>query len=469
MPCLKLSLGGLFVVGMAATGLTQTTLSEATILNKIKGGCLGKLAGVDWGEPIEGKYSAKEVPASAIAAWTPSMINNQNSQDDIYGLTPFLEAIRDKGAYCDWYQYGDYWKKSTPTLWGINLNARNNLQKGMNPPDCGSYKNNEGAADQLDFWIEADWCGMVCPVQVNSAIDIAWRAGHVIGYGESVYGGIAVAAMQSKAFTATNVTEIFDAGRYSIPADCLTRKMFDDVIAWKNAGQTYDQNFASLRNKYPAHNHWACASMDLGFVAIGLLYGNGNLENSMYIAIRCGDDDDCTASTTGGLVGTFIGFNAIPSKFYSSLNMDKAMPYNHFSFNQWVNTTLDNAKIVLAANGGSISGTTWNIPDQGATKMTILEQRPPSGNSSPVLSASAGTPSGQTVSFTASASDGDGIKTYQWFFGDLSFDISGNANVSHTYSKVGTYTATCYVSDNVNNTSCKTVTVTISSPSLHLQ
>lgn len=64
-----------------------------------------------------------------------------------------------------------------------------------------------------------------------------------------------------------------------------------------------------------------------------------------------------------------------------------------------------------------------------------------------------------TVHFDAKASDADGIKDYQWFFGDLSFE--NGKTVSHTYREAGTYRVTCYVTDEIGNTSWKQIDILV--------
>jgi len=120
---------------------------------------------------------------------------------------------------------------------------------------------------------------------------------------------------------------------------------------------------------------------------------------------------------------------------------------------------LELAREVLLMNGGWISGTTWHIPNQGAISPPILEQWPDDANDQPTLSASAKAPQGRTVEFSASASDDDGIKTYQWYFGDLSY--ADGPDVSHTYRQDGTYDVICYVTDNTGNTSWQAIRVTV--------
>ena len=39
------------------------------------------------------------------------------------------------------------------------------------------------------------------------------------------------------------------------------------------------------------------APANIGFVVLGLLYGEGDFKKSLIYAVNCGDDTDCTAGT----------------------------------------------------------------------------------------------------------------------------------------------------------------------------
>jgi hypothetical protein len=58
---------------------------------------------------------------------------------------------------------------------------------------------------------------------------------------------------------------------------------------------------------------WFQAPSNLGFVTIGLLYGEGYFKKSMLYAVNCGDDTDCTAATVGATLGIIGGTAAIPA------------------------------------------------------------------------------------------------------------------------------------------------------------
>ena len=59
---------------------------------------------------------------------------------------------------------------------------------------------------------------------------------------------------------------------------------------------------------------WFQAPANLGFAAIGLLYGEGDFKKSLIYAINCGDDTDCTGATVGATLGIIGGCKAIPDE-----------------------------------------------------------------------------------------------------------------------------------------------------------
>jgi hypothetical protein len=444
-----------------------TAMDESAIIDKIKGGWVGQMAGVTWGAPTEFAAQGRILDDSEVPVWSPETINNGFGQDDIYVEIPFLDTMKDHGVNAGWTEFGNSFLGTSFGLAHANYYARSNLRSGILAPDNAHYDHTEHV-DDIDWQIEADYAGQMNPGQVNSAIELAWRAGHVINYGDGVYGGVYVSAMHAKAFTAANVDEIIEAGRQSVPAGSKFRQVIEDVISWKNAGNTWEQNWNLLQNKWGHDDRCPDgktsefnidAKLNAAYVLIGLLYGNGDLEQSMRITMRCGQDSDCNPSTVGGILGNFIGYSGIPSKWKSSFDMADTKFYaTSYSFNDAVNLNVDLARQSLLMGGGSINGATWNLPDQGAVRPPILEQWPLVSNDKPVLIASAET-TGKNASFRASATDSDGIKSYQWFFGDLSY--ADGASVTHTYSQNGVYVVVAYVTDMTGNTAWKVLSLNI--------
>ena len=57
---------------------------------------------------------------------------------------------------------------------------------------------------------------------------------------------------------------------------------------------------------------WFQAPANVGFVTLGLLYGEGDFKRSLILAVDCGDDTDCTGATLGALLGIMNGMAGIP-------------------------------------------------------------------------------------------------------------------------------------------------------------
>ncbi len=58
---------------------------------------------------------------------------------------------------------------------------------------------------------------------------------------------------------------------------------------------------------------WFQAPENVAYVAIGLMYGEGDFKKSMIYAINCGDDTDCTGATVGAILGIVYGKEGIPA------------------------------------------------------------------------------------------------------------------------------------------------------------
>jgi hypothetical protein len=455
---LLLALAGL---GSPALLAADRTINVVTLRDKIKGGWVGHMAGTAWGASTEFGYLGSIMPDNEVPTWSPSMVNDSFDQDDLYVAMPFVRAVNDNGVNCNWTKFGDYFRDFTPQLWHANLVGRMNLRNGFSVPDSGHYSRNQHC-DDIDWQIESNFAGIMAPGQPNAAAELAWRGGHTMNYGDGVYGGVVVAAMHAEAYFATNIDQVIEAGRQAIPLGSKYRQVLEDVIAWKGLGQTWEQNWQSLETKWGGDDRCPDgvndpfnidAKLNGAYILLGLLYGGGNFETSMRIAMRCGQDSDCNPGSVGAVLGTYFGFANIPSKFTSALS-----PTSRFSGTTYtvddVSTICETmARQALALTGGSTSGSgtneTWTIPMSAALPL-ILEQWPTNANTPPAMTATLVARTNLTVTLNATATDADGIYGYQWFLGDMTF--TNGAVVTHTYRQPGVYPIICYVADNIGNT-----------------
>ncbi|MDD4494382.1 MAG: ADP-ribosylglycohydrolase family protein [Eubacteriales bacterium] len=431
---------------------SENQLTETELLDKLKGAWVGQMAGVTWGASKEFWAQGRTFSDSEIPSWSSSMINDAFGQDDLYVEVPFMEALNGHGLNCDVQTFGEYFKNTTFSLCHANNCARENLRNGIDAPDSGSYLYNQHC-DDIDWQIEADFAGEMSPGLVNDAIALSWKAGHVVCYGDGVYGGVYVAAMHAKAYTADSIDEIIEAGRQSVPQGSEFREVIDDVMAWKESGKTWQETWSLLEEKWgnddrcpegsidnPSFN--IDAKMNAAYVLIGLLYGNGDFENSMKITMQCGQDSDCNPSTVGSILGNYMGLSNIPDKWKSALDYTgRKFAYTNYNFDDLINMNLNLAKLMLADNGAALDNGTWIIPDEYTVVAPELEQWPDQPSVSVTVSVNK-----YTATFNAKAYDKSGIQGYEWDFGDGT--SSTRPDVTHTYSGFGRYEATCTVTNN---------------------
>lgn len=472
----------LAVAGRPAGVRAAQTISRAEYVDKLRGGWLGQMAGVAWGYPVEFAYRGRMVPEEQVPTWTPSRINNGYSEsiaDDVHVEIPFLDALNDNGVYTDGETFGEYFRDTSFQLWHANWQGRTNLRNGVGAPWSGHYSVNEHA-DDIDWEIEADFVGMIAPGQPNVAADLAWRAGHVMNYGDGVYGGVFVAAMHAKAFFSRDIDQIIESGRQAIPLGSEFREVIDDVIAWKSQGMTFEQNWQALENKWGKDDNHCPegrnrdfnidAKLHAGYIVIGLLYGEGDFEQSMRYTMRCGQDADSSTQNTGSILGNMLGFAAIESKWKSELETDRNFARTDYTFEEAIEVSVNLAREIVVATGGSITGAgeseVWHVPDSAAVAPLILERWPTGENSAPMVGVIGIKKNSRNVSFSVTATDANGVASYQWFFGDLSY--ASGQNVSHTYLAPGTYKVIAYATDTTGNTGWRETSVMVEDKGLAL-
>ncbi len=408
---------------------TMIQFSEEEIFDRMKGGWIGEMAGVTWGAPTEFAYQRRIIPAIAVPVWKPEMINNGFIQDDLYVEVPFLDCMKHYGVTAHWDRLGEYFAKSNFGLAHANYYSRANLQKGIPAPDSGHYLNTK-CCDDIDWQIEADSVGMMAIGQPEIAKDLSWRVGHVMNYGDGVYGGIFVSTMYAAAFTAGSVDEIIDVGLSGIPKNTKFYRMMDTVIKSYESGATWEETWALLeapqwqddRCTDPQNNDTfnIDAKINSAYILIGLLYGGGDLEKTMEISMRCGQDSDCNPSSAGGILGCYLGLKNIDEKWHKALDWNgQCFAFTNYTMQGCVNLNLKLARELIELTGGTIANGVWTINRTAESKVLIREQWPENEtNPMPVLNATVvkdeNDPTGRTYIFDANATDADGIEGYQW-------------------------------------------------------
>ena len=188
--------GWLALAGAAQCQMRQMPAAE--LRDRIAGGWAGQMIGVSFGAPTEFRSNAK-INESELPPWKPERVSNSLNQDDLYVDMTFAKVLDDKGLNATTEDFGAMFKDAKYKLWHANLAARRNLRRGVSATLSGTPKYNAHAND-IDFQIESDFIGLMAPGLPQWAIDMSWRAGRVMNYGDGIYGGMYVSCMYSAAF-----------------------------------------------------------------------------------------------------------------------------------------------------------------------------------------------------------------------------------------------------------------------------
>jgi len=374
----NLIVGILFATGLFSLQLVSAksapdvkTISKTVLLDKIKGGWAGKAIGCTYGGPVEFRFNGSIIPNDYPIEWNKDRLkwyydNSPGLYDDMYVNIVLDEVIERLGFNAPADSFAVSFARAGFPLWHANASARYNVQHGIMPPLSGHWLNNPHA-DDIDFQIEADFIGLITPGMANTGSELADRVGHIFNYGDGWYGGVFVAAMYSNAFFYNNAETVVRNALRTIPEKSDFYQCINDILTWHKMFPTDWK-----RTWFECEKKWAsevgCSSgvlsqfdidakINSAYVVIGLLYGDKNFYKTIDIAARCGQDSDCNASTSGGVLGAMIGYSNIPERWKEGANVveDRPFSFTDVSLNKLYEMSLSQACSVVEKNGGKIT------------------------------------------------------------------------------------------------------------------
>jgi len=358
--------------------------------DKMKAGWIGQMVGVGWGGPTEFKWKGEIIPSDQIPKWKPGMVN-QFQQDDIYVEMTFIRSMELHGLDVPIRQAGIDFANSGYPLWHANRNGRDNLRKGIAPPDSGHPKFNKHA-DDIDYQIEADFSGLIAPGLPNTAIALGEKFGRLMNYGDGVYGGQFVGGMYAEAFFEDDPVKIVEVGLKCIPKGSQYAETIRDVLRWyKENPDDWQKTWKLINEKYhlnPKYRRFSCsgpkgdfnidAKINGAYIIMGLLYGKGDPDKTIVISTRCGQDSDCNPSNAGGVLFTTIGFSELPDRFKSALNPDGVFSHTAYNFPRLIEVSEKLVRQAVVKAGGRVekdaSGEEVFVIPVQALKPSKLEQ-----------------------------------------------------------------------------------------------
>ena len=360
----------------------EVTLSKAVLLDKIKGGWAGQTIACTYGGPTEFRYQGTMIQDYIPIYWPKGQIKHYYDRspglyDDVYMDLTFVDVFDRLGLDAPVDSFAVAFANAPYPLWHANQAARYNILNGIMPPESGSWKYS-AHADDIDYQIEADYAGLMSPGMPNTASQFSDKIGHIMNSGNGWYGGVYVGAMYSMAFLSDDVEFVVEEALKVIPEETRYYKCMADVIKWYHQyPDDWKQTWALIEKYYS--EDFGCpegvfnplnidALINSAYVVVGLLYGKGDFSRTIDIATRCGQDSDCNPATAGGILGTIIGYDAIPEYWKENIYEveDRDFKYTNISLNKVYQMSFNQALQVIEREGGQV------LED----KVVIKTQRP---------------------------------------------------------------------------------------------
>lgn len=349
---------------------------------KMQAGWIGQMAGVGWGAPTEFGYCGIVIPADKVPEWSPEFIN-VFGQDDMYVEMTFLRTLEQYGIDVSMKQAGIDFANSSYLLWVANRVGRDNLRKGIAPPNSGHPKYNSNA-DAIDYQIEADYSGLIAPGLPNVAVALGDKFGRLMNYGDGLYGGQFVGAMYAEAFFEDDPLKIVQAGLKYVPHGSQYAEAVRDVIKWyKQYPNDWEKAWNLINEKYHKNPEYRKFTSSLGtdqnidaklngaYIVMGLLYGEGDPDKTIVISMRCGQDSDCNPSNAAGILFTAMGLDKVPQRFVEGLDNNTEFSFTDYTFPELVDVCEELAVQFITREGGRIE------KDNSGNEMLIIPVQNP--------------------------------------------------------------------------------------------
>ena len=296
-------------------------LSRDALLDKIHGGWLGKAIGGTLGAPYECNKDLR-----ALTFYDP-VPTGAVSNDDLDLQLMWLHALQVHGIHLTCTDLGDEWLQHMAqfAVWDEYGYAAHALRRGIRPPLSGSYGNPFG--DAMGSPIRSEIWAMICPGMPTLAAAYAWHDSVVDHGGESIACEGFLAAMEAAAFVVDDLDRLIDIGLRQVPDGTALAGALDLVRDSRRLGLPWQDARQRVLDRYDTFNP-TFAPVNLAWVLIGLLWGEGDFADTLCTAVNCGWDTDCTGASVGAIMGILLGASGLPEEWLTPIGDDVVVgPY----------------------------------------------------------------------------------------------------------------------------------------------
>lgn len=221
-------------------------------------------------------------------------------------------------------------------LWVSNQRAHDLMRiEGLLPPATSDPTNNPDY-EMIDAQLTTEIFGFFAPARPDIALEMAHLPIRTTAQQNAAWAAEFYVAMYSLASYVDSslpmkeqILWMANTARQQLPDDSYTAKMFDFVKSRYHAGVPWEQARDEVYQRYQVEQQDGyditskdlycngCFASGINFAAsiVSLLYGEGDFQETVKIAVLAGWDSDNPAATWGGLLGFMHGKKGIEKAF----------------------------------------------------------------------------------------------------------------------------------------------------------
>ena len=312
---------------------------------RLLGAWLGRCAGCLLGKPVEG-WTAEQVhryleqaDAWPLDGYVPALtphphgsppmkpswpeatrgaIAGMARDDDLDYTVVGLLLLERTGGSPTAEDVGAEWLTRLPAgqTYTAERAAYRNLLNGLVPPDSARHRN--PYREWIGALIRADAYAYASPGEPLRSAELAARDASLSHVGNGIAAAMWAAAVISLSLVGMPPAESVPEAARVVPAGSRLALALRQAIDLHRAGTAWEE----ARRQIMAANvqyGWVHALPNAAIIASALLWGGGDFERSVTLAVSAGCDTDSNGATVGSAVGALVGAGGLPKPWTDPL------------------------------------------------------------------------------------------------------------------------------------------------------
>lgn len=278
--------------------------------SRVLGGWQGKSAGGTLGLPAEGRTERQHyVFYDPIPTVVPP-------NDDLELQLVWLDRMERHRGSLTIETMAEAWLAHIHYMWDEYGRCRWNLRRGVPAALAGLFEN--PFASGMGSPIRSEIWAVVAAGKPDLAASFA-RLDSMIDHGaEGIAGEVFLAVLQSLLLDGISLGEGIEEALKRVDPSTETRHALDLLFSLHQHGT---ECWAAREKLLAAHrsDNFTHAPLNVALTFWALLYGKGDFEETILLAVNGGYDTDCTAATAGAILGMVYGAEKLPEEWIAPL------------------------------------------------------------------------------------------------------------------------------------------------------